>query len=113
MDVLKKDRGEARQILLDTFAAGLSAEDEAFLEIAYNDKSEPVQRIARSLLVRIPTSALSRSILALIDPLISYSHEKSTSSKKMMLTVDVPTTISPEWERLGLGKEPAFSQMSD
>ena len=112
-DVWKKERAEARQELLNTFDTELSAEDEAFLEIARNDRSEHVQRIARSLLVRIPTSALTRRLVTQVDTMISYSLEKSIFSKKTKLIVHIPATVDPEWERLNLEEKPAWVQTSD
>ncbi|MEO9326009.1 DUF5691 domain-containing protein [Nocardioides sp. C4-1] len=65
------DPAPARAELLGIFAAGLSDDDEPFLEAALDDRSAKVREAARQLLDRLPTSARSRRLAALLRPLLS------------------------------------------
>lgn len=64
------DTAAHRRKFLETFAVGLSMQDEAFLEQALQDKSRLVRKAAADLLARLPESAYVQRIKARLERLI-------------------------------------------
>lgn len=62
--VWKEESPEDRLLLLSSLEPALSAKDEEFLNQALRDKRKEVRRAAAALLVRIPESAFSKTVLA-------------------------------------------------
>ncbi|HEV2778837.1 MAG TPA: DUF5691 domain-containing protein [Actinophytocola sp.] len=57
--------------LLEVLRAGLSTEDEEFLERALDDRARDVRRLAAELLAALPGSALSQRMAERLRPLVS------------------------------------------
>jgi hypothetical protein len=65
-----KEDPRARLMLLPELATGLSLDDEAFLELALDDRRKEVRAAAADLLARLPDSQLSRRMAARAAPLL-------------------------------------------
>lgn len=96
--VWKQEKAEARNKFLTAFKAGLSAEDEEFLEKALDDRSEGVRTTAAELLARIPASALAQRMLARADTMLTYAD--GTFKMKE------PKEIDKSWQRDGIAADP-------
>jgi hypothetical protein len=94
----KQEKAQFRADALGIFSAGLSADDESFLEEALNDRSSKVCEIAASLLVRIPTSALAARMRNRANEMLGYTKGK--------LTVTPLTAIDKQWQRDGITARP-------
>lgn len=80
--------------LLEILRAGLSTEDEAFLEGALDDRAKDVRRLAAELLTGLPDSALSARMAARLRPLLS--------TRRGALVVDLPAACDESMRRDGL-----------
>jgi hypothetical protein len=67
------EKADDRAAFLETYAAGLSMDDEPFLESALDDRSKEVRRVAASLLARLPESRLAARMLERVRPLLDWS----------------------------------------
>ncbi len=90
----KQEKAQFRADALGIFSAGLSADDESFLEEALNDRSARVCETAASLLVHIPTSALAARMRGRANEMLSYAKGK--------LTIIPPTAIDKQWQHDGI-----------
>lgn len=90
----KQEKAQFRADALGIFSAGLSADDESFLEEALNDRSAKVCETAASLLACIPTSALAARMRGRANEMLGYTKGK--------LTVTPPTAIDKQWQRDGI-----------
>lgn len=72
--VWKQEKADTRAALIETFAAGLGPDDEAFLEAALDDRAAAVRDTARLLLARIPTSAFTARMRARADAVLVYKN---------------------------------------
>lgn len=70
-----KETAGDRTNFLQTFAIGLSQEDEEFLEKTLGDRSKEVRRTAANLLTKIPGSKLSQRMIARVQPLLQLQGE--------------------------------------
>lgn len=104
-DVWKKEKAEARLMLLEALRTHLSLEDEPFLEEALSDRSEPVRVLAASFLTQIPTTALSQRMRAYADTMLTYTEGK--------LVVTPPETFPKTWQRDGLTKKQPHRQIGE
>ncbi len=62
-----------RHALFEHLRQGLSDRDEPFLEMALDDRSQPVRRKAADLLAHLPTSRLARRMAARITEIVRYA----------------------------------------
>jgi hypothetical protein len=67
------EKADDRTAFLETFTAGLSMDDEPFLESALDDRSKEVRRTASALLARLPESRLAARMLERVQPLLAWS----------------------------------------
>lgn len=96
--VWKQEKAEARHTLLSVLEIGLSADDEAFLEQALDDRSSSVRAAATALLARLPASAFASRMQA-----------RGTAMLKMVngqLGLELPAEFGRDWERDGLSEKP-------
>jgi len=94
----KQEKAQFRAEALGIFSAGLSADDESFLEEALNDRSARVCETASSLLACIPTSALAARMRSRANEMLGYAKGK--------LTVSPPAAIDKQWQRDGIIARP-------
>lgn len=99
----KQEKADVRAQLLDTFAAGLSADDEAFLEQALDDRSTNVRALAARLLAQIPSSALAARMRERADDQLVCVKSKLDAS---------PRALDKAWIRDGIVEKapPGFGQ---
>lgn len=100
--VWKQEKAEVRNKFLATFKAGLSAEDEEFLEKALDDRSEGVRTTTAELLVRVPTSALVQRMKARADAILVYTGD--------LFHMKEPKEIDKSWQRDGIPVAPKSSK---
>lgn len=74
--VWKQERAETRSSFIEVLSDNLSADDEAFLEKALDDRSEKVREKAAALLASLPTSAYVQRMYARADQLLQYQDGK-------------------------------------
>ncbi|HST87201.1 MAG TPA: DUF5691 domain-containing protein [Ktedonobacterales bacterium] len=96
--VWKQEKADTRAALIETFAAGLGSDDEAFLEAALDDRAAAVRDTARSLLARIPTSAFTARMRARADAALVY--------KNGALDAKPPTALEKDAIRDGITEKP-------
>lgn len=84
--VWKREKAEMRAELLAALEVNLSAEDEAFLEMALEDRGGTVRDWAAQLLARLPESALRQRMVERADTLLTFDDGK--------LKVNPPTSFS-------------------
>ena len=97
--VWKQEKADTRAALgIETFAAGLGSDDEAFLEAALDDRAAAVRDTARSLLARIPTSAFTARMRARADAVLVY--------KNGALDAKPPTALEKDAIRDGITEKP-------
>ena len=97
-DVWKQEKAEARCKLLNVLVIGLSAEDEALLEKALDDRASSVRAEAVALLARLPESAFASRMQA-----------RGTAMLKVVngqLGLELPAEFGRDWERDGLSEKP-------
>jgi hypothetical protein len=94
----KEEKTEARFALLQTLAVGLSSEDEAFLELALDDRAANVRSEAQHLLARIPSSDFANRIQTLVDSILTFTQGK--------LKLTLPRSYDTSWKRDGISEKP-------
>jgi hypothetical protein len=67
------EKADDRAAFLETYEAGLSMDDEPFLESALDDRSKEVRRVAAALLSRLPGSRLVARMLDRVRPLLAWA----------------------------------------
>lgn len=95
----KQDSPEARAAFLAAFSAGLSMEDESFLETCLDDKRKEVRERAQYLLINLPASRLVARMLARLEPLIQL---KSKFLGGDSLTITLPEESDAAMKRDGI-----------
>lgn len=98
-EVWKQEKAEARNALLAALEVNLTAEDEAFLDTALDDRSSTVKAGIAVLLARIPSSALSQRMQQRADAILSF--EKGTFKKGKLKLHPLPKP-DEHWKRDGL-----------
>jgi hypothetical protein len=93
-----KERLEQRLALLATFEIGLEEADEAFLEKVRGQRSSQERRLASALLVRLPSSACRRQLLAAADGLL----QREERSEGYCVRPVLPEAYSPAWRHFGI-----------
>ncbi len=101
----KQEKAEFRIEAVKTFSTGLSADDEAFLEQALNDRSAHLREAAASLLARLTTSAYAQRMRRRANQMLSYEKGK--------LTVTPPTALDKQWEHDGIIATPHSSTIDE
>lgn len=97
-----RERAEDRLMFLDSLRAGLSADDEPFLEQALGDRSRNVRATAAELLSTLPGSALAARMARRAATCVALDHTGSTAA----IVVEAPAACDPEMERDGVTARP-------
>ena len=118
-DVWSREKAEHRAKLLETFDAGLSADDEPLLETARRDRAASVRSCAVRYLARLPGSALAFRMTERADAMLSWEAAPPSRGVKAALKVftggasaqarlaATPTTaIDAGWEQDGIVQKP-------
>ncbi|HEX5441966.1 MAG TPA: DUF5691 domain-containing protein [Ktedonobacterales bacterium] len=92
--VWRQEKADFRVELIETLATNLSADDEALLETALDDRSSNVRAVALRLLARIPDSAYRARAIARADVLLNMGKKK--------LVTTLPEAHEKSWERDGI-----------
>ena len=92
-----QEPAEDRAKFLASFVAGLSPQDEPFLEAALDDRSRDVRRAAADLLARLPGSQLVRRMTDRATPLLAWK-----AGKKPAVQVKLPGPPDKAAERDGI-----------
>lgn len=114
-DAWPDEKADQRATFLEKLSAGLSPEDEIFLEAALDDRSMKVRTAAVHLLARLPESVLAQRMLDRADSMLAYEPPKaggrpgatlrSLVGRKPQtgtLTVLFPKKFGADWERDGI-----------
>lgn len=118
-EVLPKEKAELRAAFVRALAAGLSAEDEPFLETCLDDRAATVVEAAASLLARLPGSALAKRMSARLESVLVYRPPEAPkgllsraasalgalgrgTGARGTLVVSPPSTADAAWRRDGL-----------
>jgi hypothetical protein len=67
------EKADDRAAFLETYEAGLSMDDEPFLEGALDDRSKEVRRAAAALLARLPAARLAVRMFERMQPLLVWA----------------------------------------
>jgi hypothetical protein len=89
-----------RAAFLATFATGLCAEDEPFLESALDDPRAEVRRAAAELLGRLPESLLGKRMIDRLRPLVTVLDRGGT----LAIEVALPDAFSKDMARDGIAR---------
>jgi len=107
LPVFAQEKPAHRASLLDEFAVGLSAADEAFLERCLADRAPTVQQAAARLLCCLPSSSLAARMRDRASAMLSIE-TKGLLRKKTKIACTPPEKIDRDWERDGIaGKLPS------
>ncbi|MGW0284673.1 DUF5691 domain-containing protein [Streptomyces sp. NPDC003236] len=96
------ERAEDRLMFLDSLRAGLSADDEPFLEQALGDRSRNVRATAAELLSSLPGSALAGRMAGRAAACVAVDRTAATPT----LVVEAPHECDPGMERDGVAARP-------
>ncbi|MDO0926140.1 DUF5691 domain-containing protein [Streptomyces sp. TG1A-8] len=96
------ERAEDRLMFLDSLRAGLSAEDEPFLEQALGDRSRNVRATAAELLSALPGSALAARMAARAAVCVAVDR----TGDSPVIVVEAPPECDPGMERDGVAVKP-------
>lgn len=114
----KDEKADFRAEALGTLEAGLSLDDEAFLEAALDDRSQAVRPAAAALLARLPDSAFATRMRERADRFLSFSpgllaggwraaaKALVTGASGGKLTITPPETYDKAWARDGIPEKP-------
>jgi hypothetical protein len=109
-----KEKADSRTAFLSILITGLGPEDEEFLEVALDDRSQNVRRQAATLLSRLPDSAFAARMRARAEAILRFevpkepegfwSKVKSAVGARATgnLDADPPREIDKSWERDGI-----------
>jgi hypothetical protein len=96
----QQDAPEVRAAFLAAMSAGLSMEDEPFLETCLADGRKEVREAARALLMRLPESRFVARGVSRLEPLFDL---KSRFLRGETLEVTLPGTPDPQAKKDGVG----------
>src|SRR5918995_336237 len=116
-DVWHQEKAEARREMVARLRAGLSGDDESFLESALDDRSKGVRTTAASLLSRLPASAYVGRAVVRADSIIRAYKRPSgfnlfNRARMGELIVEPPSVEDEGWKRDLRGGEVLRSQDS-
>ncbi|WP_329013979.1 DUF5691 domain-containing protein [Streptomyces sp. NBC_01601] len=97
-----QERAEDRLMFLDSLRAGLSADDEPFLEQALGDRSRNVRATAAELLSTLPGSALAARMAKRAATCVALDHTGSAAA----IVVEAPVACDADMERDGVTARP-------
>lgn len=89
-----KEKAEDRAAFLETCRRGLSIADEPFLEMALEDRSKEVRRVAAELLARLPESRLCQRMIERVRPLLRLKQ-----AGKLHIDVTLPEACDQDMNR--------------
>lgn len=92
-----RESADDRAAFLGALVAGLSSEDEAFLESALDDRSKEVRRAAAGVLARLPQSAYATRMTARAAALLNWREGKTPR-----IEVTLPNQLDPAAARDGI-----------
>jgi hypothetical protein len=98
-----QDAPEDRALFLETFAQGLSLEDELLLEQALDDRRKEVRQVAADLLKRLPDSQLCRRMIDRVGPMMEMAPDTDGVAT---LKVTLPDAVDPTLWRDGVPPKP-------
>ncbi|MGP1387521.1 MAG: DUF5691 domain-containing protein [Thainema sp.] len=99
----KTEAAEFRSACLKIITPTLDAADEAWLtKVFASDRSRQVRQDAAELLIALPMSELGQQVQNWAEPLLDFQ----SSAQTAVLNVHLPTTFTPEMEKLGLQRRP-------
>ena len=91
----KNEPAKDRLLFIQALRVGPNEEDEPFLTEALEDRSAEVRRTAVELLLRLPSSQLTRLVCERVSPLLSY---RKPTLRKPLIEVNLPD--DPEkWQK--------------
>ncbi len=96
---------DMREPIIQALAAGLSMEDEPFLEAALDDKRKAVRTSAAGLLAALPESRLCQRMIQRITPLLQLVESKSGLLRRMRKSLEVTLPGDPDKSMLRDGLE--------
>lgn len=85
--VWSSEPADQRAALLATFEENLSADDEALLETALDDRSQQVRRVAVDLLARLPASQFVARMTARATPLLVFKPARILGRASLEVTL--------------------------
>lgn len=103
----KQDPAADRARFAQTFAIGLDAADEPFLESLLDDRGQQVRATASDLLARLPGSRLARRAEERLKPLLTL--ERGGLLRAPRLKVILPQACTPDMARDGIVEKPSSS----
>lgn len=111
----KQDAPDDRAEFAAEFQAGLSADDEPFLEEMLDDKRKEVRNAGVELLARLPESKWVRRMTERTRPLLAYTAAKKGLMAKLSkstakLEVTLPAECDKAMQRDGIGLKPPASE---
>jgi hypothetical protein len=102
---------EERAAFLKTFEAGLTMDDEPFLEAALDDKRKEVRTVAQELLKTLPESRFCQRMIDRARPLLSLTGNKLLGNK---IEVTLPDAHDKAMARDGIEqKPPAYPKIGE
>jgi uncharacterized protein DUF5691 len=101
----EKESPKDRSGLLLMFKKGLSLDDEAFLELALDDKRKEVRQAAADLLASLPGSALSNRMFERARPLLTF---KLSRLRRREIEIRLPEKCDKAMQRDGVEPKPAL-----
>lgn len=106
----QSEKAEDRAAFLTCLQAGLSQEDEPFLESCLDDRSKKVQETAADLLARLPQSQLVRRMISRVQGLLTVK-----GLLRPTLSITLPNELESGAQRDGIqpGKAPAPLQLGE
>lgn len=96
------ERAEDRLMFLDSLRAGLSADDEPFLERALDDRSRNVRATAAELLSALPKSALAARMAVRAGACVAIDHTRDRPT----IAVEAPLECDTRMQRDGVVAKP-------
>lgn len=102
---LPNEDAATRGLFLTALTGTLTEADIPLLEsVAESDRSSRVKEQARSILMRLPSSAVAKRMQARADELVTV--ERKRLGKGIRITLEPTETLPPDWKQDGLpGKE--------
>lgn len=108
----KEESPEDRGCFIAVLEAGLSVDDEPFLEAALNDKRKEVRKTAAVLLARLPGSGLVTRMIERVGPLLKFTAGQAGSLIKLQkakpagLEISLPVECDKSMQRDGIEPKP-------